>query len=56
MHRRTGRHLWHLFDEAHDRQPAHPGYLLRHLGADERHWQLDLRYFQSQSAAPASTP
>jgi hypothetical protein len=52
VRRRTGHHLWHLFSEARDRQPAHPGHLLSHLGADERHWPLDLRYFQSQDMTP----
>jgi hypothetical protein len=46
VRRRDGRPLWHLFAEAQEKQPAHPGYLLRHLAADARHWQLDLRYFQ----------
>ncbi|MFI5915061.1 neuraminidase-like domain-containing protein [Dactylosporangium sp. NPDC051541] len=50
VQRRDGRALWHLFDEAQDRQPAHPGYLLRHLGADSRRWALDLRYAQDQNA------
>ena len=48
VHRRRGRHLWHLFEEAHDKQPASPRYLLRHMDADERHWNQDLRYFQGQ--------
>ena len=47
---RDGRSLWHLFDEATDKQPAHPGYLLRHIAADARHWSLDLHYFQGQGA------
>ena len=51
VHRRSGRWLWHLFDEAQEKQPAHPGYLLRQLAADARHWQLDLRYFQDQGSA-----
>ena len=50
VRRRSGRALWPLFDEAEQKQPAHPGYLLRHLAADSRHWQLDLRYFQAQDA------
>ena len=49
VYRRCDRQLWHLFDEAEEKQPAHPAYLLRHMGADSRHWQLDLRYFQGQS-------
>ena len=50
VRRRSGRSLWHLFEEARQKQPAHPGYLLRHLAADARHWQLDLRYCQGQDA------
>ncbi|MGZ4432763.1 MAG: neuraminidase-like domain-containing protein [Trebonia sp.] len=50
VRRRSGRPLWHLFEEAQEKQPATPGYLLRHLAADARHWQLDLRYFQGQNA------
>jgi hypothetical protein len=50
VHRRTGRHVWHLFEEAHDKQPPDPANLLRHLGADARHWKLELRYFQGQQA------
>jgi hypothetical protein len=49
VRRRGGHQLWHLFDEAQQKQPPHPGYLLRHMGADARHWQLDLRYFQGQN-------
>jgi len=48
VHRRCGRQLWHLFEEAQEKQPADPAYLLRHVGADARHWRLDLRYFQGQ--------
>ena len=49
VRRRCERELWHLFEEAQEKQPAHPGYLLRHIGADARHWELDLRYFQGQN-------
>jgi Tc toxin complex TcA C-terminal TcB-binding domain len=45
---RCERGLWHLFEEAQEKQPAHPGYLLRHMGADSRAWQLELGYFQGQ--------
>jgi len=48
---RTGRHLWHLFEEARDKQPLPPDPLLRHLGAEARHWPLELRYFQDQGSA-----
>ena len=50
IHRRCDRHLWHLFDEAAEKAPQHPAHLLRHLGADARHWRLALRYFQGQAA------
>lgn len=46
--RRCERHAWMLFDEANAKEPAHPAYLLRHLCVDERHWQLDAHFFQSQ--------
>ncbi|MEH2539206.1 neuraminidase-like domain-containing protein [Bradyrhizobium sp. AZCC 1699] len=46
--RRTKRDVWMLFDEANEKQPAHPAYLLRHMGIDARHWQLDVHYFQAQ--------
>lgn len=48
VRQRSDRHLWHLFEEAEEKQPAQPAYLLRHMGADSRHWHLDLRYFQGQ--------
>ena len=48
---RCDRHLWHLFEEAADKQPADPGSLLRHMCADARRWDLDLRYFQGQGVA-----
>lgn len=45
---RGDRPLWRLFDEAAERHPAHPKYLLRHMGADARHWSLDTRFYQDQ--------
>jgi hypothetical protein len=45
------RHLWLLFEEAIEQHPTNPGSLLRHLGADPRHWQIDLRYYQDQNSA-----
>lgn len=39
------REAWLLFDEALERNPADPGHLLRHIGADARHWEIDLHYF-----------
>lgn len=50
VHHRCGRQVWHLFDEALQKQPADPGYLLRDIGADQQHWQLDLNYYQGQSS------
>lgn len=38
------RHLSLLFEEARDVNPANPASLLRHMGADERHWSLDLTF------------
>lgn len=49
VHHCSERHLWHLFDEANEQNPAHPAHLLRHMGADSRHWHLDLRYYQGQN-------
>jgi hypothetical protein len=49
VRRRCQRQLWHLFEEAQEKQPADPSYLLRQLGADARHWPLELRYFQGQN-------
>ena len=48
--RESDRRLWLLFDEAEEKHPAHPGFLLRHLGADARCWPLELSYFQDQTA------
>ena len=50
VERDCDRRLWLLFDEAEEKHPAHPAYLLRHMGADARHWPLDPHYFQDQSA------
>ena len=44
------RHVWLLFEEARDQLPADPGILLRHMGADPRHWPLDLTFYQSPFA------
>jgi hypothetical protein len=49
VYHRCDRHLWHLFEEAQEKQPAHPAYLLRHMGADSWHWDLDLSYYQAQN-------
>jgi hypothetical protein len=42
------RHLWLLFAEAAEKQPADPDSLLRHMCADARHWDLNLHFFQDQ--------
>jgi hypothetical protein len=41
------RQVWLLFEEARDQLPADPGILLRQMGADPRHWPLDLTFYQS---------
>jgi hypothetical protein len=41
------RSVWRLFEEARDQAPADPGILLRQMGADARHWLLDLTFYQS---------
>jgi hypothetical protein len=46
-----GRHLWFMFDEALEKQPANPDSLLRHMGVDSLRWPLELSYFQGQYAA-----
>ena len=51
VHRRCERHLWHLFDEAKEKQPASPNFLLRQICADSRHWHLDLHYYQDQNSS-----
>ncbi len=50
VRRRCERHLWLLFDEAFEKQPAHPEYLLRHMGADSRHWEADMHFYEDQFA------
>ena len=44
------RNLWLVFQEAAEDQPANPGPLLHYMGADRRHWAIDLRYYQDQSS------
>lgn len=51
VYRRCEHHLWLLFDAACDEQPADPAPLLRLMGADPRHWNLDLSYYQDQNSA-----
>jgi len=43
--------LWHIFEEALVNPPGDPAQLLRHLGAEPRYWDLDLRYYQDQTTA-----
>ena len=50
VERHCDRHVWLLWAEAAEKQPAQPGYLLRRICADSRHWQIDLTYFQNQYA------
>lgn len=50
VHARCERHLWLLFAEAFEKQPADPDSLLRHMCADARHWPLDLHFFQDQTS------
>ena len=45
-------HPWRLFEEAADKQPAQPQYLLREIGAPPEQRTLDLTYFQGQGQAP----
>ena len=46
---RCERQPWHLFEEAAEKQPADPAYLLRQIDADPSHWLMDLRYYQRQN-------
>jgi hypothetical protein len=50
-HRRCKDPLWHLFEEARVNPPGDPAQLLRHIGAEPRYWDLDLRYYQDQGSA-----
>ena len=50
VRRRWERHVWLLFDEALEKQPVHAAFLLRHMGADSRHWEIDIRYCQDQGS------
>jgi hypothetical protein len=49
VHRRCKGQLWLLFDEALLQQSADVAPLLRHIGADPRYWNLDLRFYQDQN-------
>jgi hypothetical protein len=44
--------VWLLFDEARNQAPPDPGILLRQMGADPRHWPLDLTFWQNPFAPP----
>jgi hypothetical protein len=50
-HRRCKDPIWHLFEEAKLNPPSDPAQLLRHIGAEENYWDLDLRYYQDQLSA-----
>jgi hypothetical protein len=50
-HRRCKDPIWHLFEEAKLNTPGDPAQLLRHIGAEQRYWDLDLRYYQDQLSA-----
>jgi len=50
-HRRCKAPIWQLFEEAKLNPPGNPAELLRHIGAEPKYWDLDLRYYQDQSSA-----
>ena len=50
-HRRCKDPLWHIFAEAQLNPPGDPAQLLRHIGAEPKYGDLDLRYFQDQTSA-----
>ena len=50
-HRRCTAPVWRLFEEAKLDPPGDPAQLLRHIGAEARYRDLDLRYYQDQSSA-----
>jgi hypothetical protein len=43
--------LWNIFEEALVDPPGDSAQLLRHIGAEPRYWDLDLRYYQDQTTA-----
>ena len=45
------RPIWLLFHEAAENHPDSPAHLLRHMGADLRHAQQLLRYYQTQTVS-----
>ena len=49
-HRRCDDPLWHIFEEALVNPPGDPAQLLRHIGAQPKYWDLDLRYYQDQTS------
>ena len=50
-HRRCEGPLWPIFEEALVNPPGDPAQLLRHIGAEPKYWDLDLRYYQDQTSA-----
>jgi hypothetical protein len=49
-HHRCKGPLWHIFEEALANPPGDPAQLLRHIGAEPKYWELDLRYYQDQTS------
>jgi Tc toxin complex TcA C-terminal TcB-binding domain len=49
--RRSKDQVWRIFPEALEAPPAEPAPLLRYIGADPDHRNIDLRFYQDQSTA-----
>jgi len=45
--------VWFLFHEAAEKHPDDPAHLLRHMGVDLRHADLELRYYLDHSVTSA---
>ena len=50
VHRSCAGPLWQLFSEANYDPPTNATALLRHIGAEPAWWDLDVRFYQDQSA------
>jgi hypothetical protein len=50
-HSRCKDPVWQMFDQARFNPPGDPAQLLRHIGAEPRYRDLDLRFFQDQATA-----
>ncbi len=48
--RHDGREVWRIFQEAAEKRPADPAYLLQQIGIAPPNWPLELRYFVTQAA------